>query len=40
MRTIFADSVYYLALLSQADAYHRLATELSRTVAGRILTTT
>ena len=39
MNAAFADTYYYLALLSESDAAHRRAVELSRTLPGRTVTT-
>lgn len=40
MKAVFADSYYFLALLSDEDAGHDRAVAVSRTLAGAILTTT
>lgn len=39
MRTVFADSYYYLALLSRRDAGHRKAVQFSDRYRGQIVTT-
>ena len=39
MNAAFADTYYYLALLSESDAAHDQAVQLSREVAGRTVTT-
>jgi predicted nucleic acid-binding protein len=39
MITVFADTFYYLALLSEDDASHPRAVEYARTYKGRVLTT-
>jgi uncharacterized protein len=39
MKAAFADTFYYLALLSESDAAHDQAVRLSRDVAGRTVTT-
>ena len=39
MNTVFADTVYFLALLNPADQWHSRAKELNRTVSGALLTT-
>lgn len=39
MITVFADTSYYLALLNRADAWHAVATRMSQSVRGRIVTT-
>jgi hypothetical protein len=36
----FADTAWYLALLLDRDAWHARATELSRELVGRVVTTT
>jgi uncharacterized protein len=39
MKTVFADTVYFLALLNPADQWHSRATELNRSLSGPLLTT-
>ena len=39
MNLVFADTVYFLALLNPADQWHACAKELNRTVSGALLTT-
>jgi len=39
MNAVFADTYYYLALLSESDAAHQHAVQLSREVTGRTVTT-
>jgi uncharacterized protein len=39
MNTVFADTYYYLALLSESDADHERARQLSHTLPGRTVTT-
>jgi predicted nucleic acid-binding protein len=39
MRVVFADTYYFLALLSPADAGHARAVAFTRTFVGRIITT-
>ena len=39
MSAVFADTYYYLALLSESDAGHQRAVKLSRTLPGRTVTT-
>jgi uncharacterized protein len=39
MKTVFADTYYYLALASRRDAGHTRATSFSRTYHERVLTT-
>lgn len=39
MKTIFADSFYYLAILSRRDARHQAAIEFSESFHGQIVTT-
>jgi predicted nucleic acid-binding protein len=39
MRTLFADSAYYIALLSPSDEHHATAVESSRKFTGRIVST-
>lgn len=39
MNAAFADTYYYLALLSESDAAHGQAVQLSREVVGRTVTT-
>jgi uncharacterized protein len=39
MKPVFADTSYYVALLSGTDAHHVLAVEWSETVLGRIVVT-
>ncbi len=39
MNAVFADTFYYLALLSQTDAAHEQAIDLSRSLRSRIVTT-
>src|SRR5712691_693632 len=39
MRTVFADTLYYLALLNERDQAHGRAVEFNRSFAGRMLTT-
>lgn len=39
MKTVFADSSYYLALLNENDEFHARATELTVTVSARLATT-
>ena len=39
MRTVFADTFYYLALLSQNDAVHKRAVEFARSCQDRVITT-
>ncbi len=40
MTSIFADAFYYLALLSQDDAAHGLAVDVSRELRRPVITTT
>lgn len=39
MKTTFADSVFFLAMMNVRDSCHRKAVALSDTLAGRIVTT-
>ncbi len=39
MKTVFADTSYYVALLSQADLHHTLALRLSQELRCRVVTT-
>ena len=39
MTDVFADTFYFLARLSQNDAAHDRAVELSRQISGRVVTT-
>jgi predicted nucleic acid-binding protein len=39
MRSVFADTYYFLALLSSADKGHAKATAFTRSFSGRMLTT-
>lgn len=39
MNAVFADTYYYLALLSESDAAHEQAEQLSRDLPGRAVTT-
>ncbi len=39
MRTTFADTFFYLALLNENDQAHELAVEVSETVSGHFITT-
>ena len=39
MKTVFADTSYYLALLNENDEFHARATELTGTMASRLVTT-
>jgi predicted nucleic acid-binding protein len=39
MNAAFADTYYYLALLSESDAAHQSALQLSRSMPGRTVTT-
>jgi predicted nucleic acid-binding protein len=39
MNAVFADTYYYLALLSESDAAHATALQLSRTLSGTTVTT-
>jgi predicted nucleic acid-binding protein len=39
MRALFADTFYYLALVSKDDAAHRRVVDLSRSLRGRTVTT-
>lgn len=39
MNAVFADTFYYLAILSESDAAHDKVVQLSRSLAGRTVTT-
>jgi uncharacterized protein len=39
MSKVFADAFFFLALLNKQDAWHRKAIDVSRAIAGPILTT-
>jgi uncharacterized protein len=39
MRTVFADTFYYLALLNEQDQAHRVAIEFNQSFTGRMVTT-
>jgi uncharacterized protein len=40
MRTVFADTFYFLAILSDRDQHHERAVEFTRSFHGRMITTT
>ena len=39
MNSVFADTSYYIALMSDSDAYHDQAVNLSRSFQGQVITT-
>jgi len=39
MRTLFADSSFFIAALNESDAHHEVAEEYSRKFTGKIITT-
>lgn len=39
MNAVFADTFYYLALLNENDSAHRPASQLARSLGGRLITT-
>jgi uncharacterized protein len=39
MKTVFADTSYYLALLNENDEFHARAAELTQSLAARLVTT-
>jgi len=40
MRTVFADTFYFLAILSDRDQHHERAVDFTRSIRGRMITTT